>query len=102
MKKINGVTMNGNIVVDIDKDKDTVIIPEYTEGTTYQLPLNGIKCIQVSSLDLLCKFIGVPKTIILNAQWEEPAMWSYNQAQKLLKILLLKNVKFLQLYFLIH
>ena len=65
MKKINGVTMNGNIVVDIDKDKDTVIIPEYTEGTTYQLPLNGIKCIQVSSLDLLCKFIGVPKTIIL-------------------------------------
>lgn len=65
MKKINGVTMNGNIVVDIDKDEDTVIIPEYTEGTTYQLPLNGIKCIQVSSLDLLCKFIGVPKTIIL-------------------------------------
>ena len=45
MKKINGVTMNGNIVVDIDKDEDTVIIPEYTEGTTYQLPLNGIKCI---------------------------------------------------------
>lgn len=65
MKKINGVTMNGNIVVDIDKDENTVIIPEYTEGTTYQLPLNGIKCIQVSSLDLLCKFIGVPKTIIL-------------------------------------
>lgn len=80
MEKINGVTMNGNIVVDIDKDENTVIIPEYTEGTTYQLPLNGIKCIQVSSLDLLCKFIGVPKTIILklnsdNTQNDNTPYW---------------------------
>lgn len=67
MEKINGVTMNGNIVIDIDRNKDIIIMPEYADGTTYQLTLNGIKCIQASSLDLLCKFIGAPKTIILKS-----------------------------------
>ena len=66
IKKINGVTMDENIIVDIDDNADKIIIPEYAEGTTYQFPLSGIKCIQVSNLDLLCKFIGSPKTVILN------------------------------------
>lgn len=38
MEKINGVTMDGHTVVDIDRNADEVVIPEYAKDTTYQLP----------------------------------------------------------------
>lgn len=53
MEKINGVTMDGHTVVDIDRNADEVVIPEYAKDTTYQLPLYGIKSMEVSDLMLL-------------------------------------------------
>ena len=35
MEKINGVTMDGHTVVDIDRNADEVVIPEYAKDTTY-------------------------------------------------------------------
>ena len=34
MEKINGVTMDGHTVVDIDRNTDEVVIPEYAKDTT--------------------------------------------------------------------
>lgn len=61
MEKINGVTMDGHTVVDIDRNTDEVVIPEYAKDTTYQLPLYGIKSMEVSDLMLLAQFAGLPK-----------------------------------------
>ena len=66
MEKINGVTMDGHTVVDIDRNADEVVIPEYAKDTTYQLPLYGIKSMEVSDLMLLAQFAGLPKRLVLN------------------------------------
>lgn len=66
MKKINGVTMDGHTVVDIDRNADEIIIPEYAKDTTYQLPLYGVKSMTISDLMLLAKFTGLPKRLVLN------------------------------------
>ena len=66
MKKINGVTMDGSTVIDIDSNLDEVVIPEYADDTTYKMPLYEIKCLTISSISLLLKFIGLPKKLILN------------------------------------
>ena len=66
MEKINGVTMDGHTVVDIDRNTDEVVIPEYAKDTTYQLPLYGIKSMEVSDLMLLAQFAGLPKRLVLN------------------------------------
>lgn len=66
MKKMNGVTMDGSTVIDIDCNLDEIVIPEYADDTTYKMPLYGIKCLTISSISLLLKFIGLPKKLILN------------------------------------
>lgn len=66
MEKINGVTMDGHTVVDIDRNADEVVIPEYAKDTTYQLPLYGINSMEVSDLMLLAQFAGLPKRLVLN------------------------------------
>lgn len=66
MEKINGVIMDGHTVVDIDRNADEVVIPEYAKDTTYQLPLYGIKSMEVSDLMLLAQFAGLPKRLVLN------------------------------------
>lgn len=66
MEKINGVTMDDHTIVDIDRNADEIIIPEYAKNTTYQLPLYGIKSMTISSLMLLAQFTGLPKRLILN------------------------------------
>lgn len=66
MKKINGVTMDGSTVIDIDWNLGEIVIPEYADDTTYKMQLYGIKCLTISSISLLLKFIGLPKKLILN------------------------------------
>ena len=66
MKKIVNAIMDGEIVVGMDRDADKVIIPEYAIDTTYQMPLTGLKCVEINSLNLLGKFIGLPQKLILN------------------------------------
>ena len=61
MKKINGVTMDGSTVIDIDWNLGEIVIPEYADDTTYKMQLYGIKCLTISSISLLLKFIGLPK-----------------------------------------
>lgn len=58
--------MDGHTVVDIDRNADEVVIPEYAKDTTYQLPLYGIKSMEVSDLMLLAQFAGLPKRLVLN------------------------------------
>lgn len=66
MKKIVNAIMDGEIVVGMDRDADKVIIPGYAIDTTYQMPLTGLKCVEINSLNLLGKFIGLPQKLILN------------------------------------
>lgn len=66
MEKINGVTMDGHTIIDIDRNADEIIIPEYAKDTTYQLPLYGIKSMTISDLMLLAQFTGLPKRLVLN------------------------------------
>ena len=47
MKKINGVTMDGSTVIDIDCNLDEIVIPEYADDTTYKMPLYGIKYVKI-------------------------------------------------------
>lgn len=58
--------MDGHTVVDIDRNADEIIIPEYAKDTTYQLPLYGVKSMTISDLMLLAKFTGLPKRLVLN------------------------------------
>ena len=39
MKKINGVTMDGSTVIDIDWNLGEIVIPEYADDTTYKMQL---------------------------------------------------------------
>lgn len=61
MEKINGVTMDGHTVVDIDRNTDEVVIPEYAKDTTYAADVNGMDTVTETTTDASQ---GETKTII--------------------------------------
>lgn len=64
---INGVTIENNILINIDRNAERIVIPEcdVTE-IAHGMTLNGIKCMEFDKLSTLIDFVGVPKKVILN------------------------------------
>lgn len=64
---INGVKIENNILINIDRNAEKIVIPEcdVTE-IAHGMTLNGINCMEFDKLSTLIAFVGVPKKVILN------------------------------------
>lgn len=69
----NGVIIHNNTLMSIDSSCDKVVIPPNITRTQHKT-LSQIKCLEISSIDLLEEFVDLPKKLILH----EPNLFGFD------------------------